>query len=193
MRTKAPSSLPIFRSELQARLLALLLLDEPSGVTTPQLAARLNASEASLHRELTRLRDAGILEREPIGRTFVYRPSLSSPIHAPLKELIVRTMGVETQLRDVLAHVGGVEAAAIFGSWAAGRIGASSDIDLLVVGDPDSDQLLEGVRRVEAIVGREIDVKVYRRDELRQRQADGSPFVEAMLSGPLVPLVGELT
>jgi predicted nucleotidyltransferase len=192
MRTSAPSSLPIFRSELQALLLAVLLLENGTGISTPELALRLSASQASLHRELMRLLDAGIVEREPVGRTMIYRAAASSPVYEPLKELVARTMGVEARLGKLLADVAGVEAAAIFGSWAAGRIGVGSDIDLVVVGDPDRDRLLEAIREVETTAGREIDVKVYGRDELRRRRADGSPFVKAMLDGPLVPLLGEL-
>ncbi len=135
MRTPPPGVLPLFRSDLQARVLAILLLDCGEGVPTPDLARRTGAAAASLHRELHRLEDAGLIEHDRIGRTKRYRVAVSSPVHAPLRELVERTLGVEAQLRARLEALAGVEAAAIFGSWAAGRVTPSSDVDVLVVGD----------------------------------------------------------
>ncbi|HVE68791.1 MAG TPA: nucleotidyltransferase domain-containing protein [Solirubrobacteraceae bacterium] len=192
MRTAAPRILPLFRSELQARLLAVLLLGDDEPQSTSRLAALTDASAASLNRELRRLEDAGIIEHERVGRSKLYRAAAGSPVHAPLRELLARTLGVEPLLRERLAAVPGVAAAALFGSWAAGRIGPASDIDLLVVGDVDRDRLLREVREVERVVGREINLTAYRPDEFARRRRERSGFLATVLARPLTPLVGDL-
>ncbi|MDX6649573.1 MAG: hypothetical protein QOJ97_1524 [Solirubrobacteraceae bacterium] len=191
MRTASPALLPIFRSDLQARLLTILLLEEGEPLSTPELARRTGASGASLHRELRRLQDAGVIERDAVGRTQRYRAAQGSPLHRALRELVTRTMGVEATLRAGLESLAGVEAAAIFGSWAAGRVAPDSDIDLLVVGDVDRDRLLALARDVERVAGRDVNVTAYHSSEFHRRRRERSGFLATVLDRPLIPLVGD--
>jgi predicted nucleotidyltransferase len=191
MRTKPPAVLPIFRSDLQARLLAALLL-ERTPVTARELLDRLETTSTTLHRELGRLEQAGLIEHELVGRTRRYQPAFDSPLYEPLLQLMQRTLGVEPMLSHRLLEIPGVEVAAIFGSWAAGDATVDSDIDLLVVGDVDREELLFVVQSVEYETAREIDVTAYRREELDRRLAEGSGFLRTILNGPLTLLVGEI-
>lgn len=191
MRTRAPASLPIFRSELQAELLAALLLDGDRGLTIRDLAERTRATRSSLHRELERLIRAGILERETRGRTGIYRAA-DSPLREPLATLLERTLGIEHELTRRLGELKGIEAAAIYGSWASEEIGPASDLDLLVVGDVRLDDLLSVLRPLERRMGREINAKLYESRDLRDRLAEGSGFLRTILERPLRVLLGEL-
>src|SRR6266702_1326653 len=112
------AALPLFRSELQLRILALVLLDPDRTWTTPELARRLDAAPVTIHRELHRALDAGLLMREAIGRTYLYRAATDSPLYEPLRLLLERTVGIEVELRSALEDVPGVEAAFIHGSFA---------------------------------------------------------------------------
>src|SRR3954463_7578773 len=120
MRTQAFTLAPFFRSELQANLLAALLLGLDAEVTAGELQERLGASRSGVHKELQRLIDAGVVQRRNVGRRALYRPAADSPIMEPLTTLVERTFGVELELRRRLADVEGIEAAALFGSWAGG-------------------------------------------------------------------------
>lgn len=192
MRTTAPVSLPIFRSDLQARLLAVLLASDARPMTTVELRATLGASSTSLHTELTRLTAAGIVESESVGRAKRYRAATDSPLVRPLRQLLDRTLGIERQLATALAGVQGVDAAAIYGSWARGEISPRSDIDVIVVGDADPGTIYDAVHEAELLSGRDIDVRVYRADELRTRVTEGSAFLGEVLAGKLTPLVGDV-
>jgi predicted nucleotidyltransferase len=192
MRTKPPAALPIFRSDIQARLLAALLLDDGPPLTARELIERTGAKPATLHRELGRLEDAGLIAHERIGRTKRYLAATDSPLHRPLRELLERTLGVEPLLRAGLSALDGIEEAVIFGSWAEGTPGEDSDIDLLVIGDVDRDELLATVRAVESKAHREIDVTAYRSEEFARRRDAGSGFLRTVLTGPTIPLIGEI-
>jgi predicted nucleotidyltransferase len=192
MRTRAPALIPLFRSDLQARLLAALLLGAEE-LTAADLQERLEASRSGLHQELRRLVDAGVLERRTVGRTALYRPATDSPIVGPLTELVQRTMGVEAELRRQLAAVPGVEAAAIYGSWAAGtKIAPLSDVDVLVIGDPDPDALERSAREVERLSGREVNITLYGRADWLERLERGSGFAATVLERPLIHLRGDI-
>lgn len=193
MRTQPPAIAPFFRSQLQARLLAALLLSATEEVGVPELQDRLGASRSGINQELGRLLDAGILTRRMVGRSALYRPAADSPLVGPLRTLVERTVGVEPELRRALAAVDGVEAAAIYGSWAAGTsVRPLSDVDVLVIGDADADALERAIRRVERLAGREVNLTRYDRDDWLERVRQGSGFARTVLDRPRIALVGEI-
>jgi predicted nucleotidyltransferase len=186
-----PSPLALFRSELQSRILGLLLLNPQKTRTASELVRRLEANSVTVHRELHRGLSAGVLVREPVGRTYVYRAATNSPLYEPLRLLLERTVGVEAELRRALESVPGVEAAFIHGSFAnQTKIKPTSDVDLLVLGDVDPHGLRRTVRKVETRVGREIDVLAYRPDEFAALVESGNSLVRGIIRGPVTPVVG---
>ncbi len=61
MRSEAPALLPIFRSQHQAEMPAVLMLHPNQDFTLSDLARRLGVSASSLHLETQRMVDAGLL------------------------------------------------------------------------------------------------------------------------------------
>jgi len=189
-RSGTPSLLPLLRSRTQAELLERLILHPDVSYTVADLARDLDVTGMSVRRELERMLDAGIIEREAVGRQGIYRASAASPLFQPLHELVEKSLGVEARLREQLEETPGVEAAAIFGSWARGRIDAESDVDLLVVGDIDYGALLEKLMPLQSKIGRQISVVWMRPEEFHA--ADRSAFIREVLAGPLRVLAGNV-
>jgi predicted nucleotidyltransferase len=192
MRTSIPALLPLFRSELQLRLLALLVLNPNREWTARELQERTMAPPASVHRELHRALDAGLVVREAVGHTHRYSAARSSPLFEPLSLLLARTVGLEHRLRAALSQIDGVEAAVLHGSWATGRVGPTSDLDLLVVGEVEPVTILRAVRPIERETARSIDFTVFRPHELRAKLAAGNGFLRSVFAGPHEFLVGHL-
>jgi hypothetical protein len=111
MRTSTPDLLPLFRSEFQVRLLALLLLRPDQAWTIPEMAERLDAPISSAHRELGRAERAGIIDRDSGSRPHTFRAAEESPMYKPLADLLAVTVGVEgepTPASDEVLEVEGV-------------------------------------------------------------------------------------
>jgi predicted nucleotidyltransferase len=191
-RTASPSLLPLLRSATQAGLLERLLLNPDATFTVRELAGTLGVTDMSVRRELERMIDAGIVERERIGRQGLYRASVASPLYEPLRQLVERSVGVEPLLRDLFQQVPGVDAAAIFGSWARGKVDAQSDVDVLVTGDFDYSELVSRVHGLEERTGREINLVAMRPGELEESLEQDSGFVRDIMASPMTMLVGEL-
>src|SRR5260370_10568769 len=68
MRSAAPALLPVFRSQLQADILAALLLNPEREYSVTDLAERFDAPPSTVHGEVKRLTEAGLLSRRHIGR-----------------------------------------------------------------------------------------------------------------------------
>lgn len=189
MRTTVPALLPLLRSELQVDLLALLILNPDREWTLSELAQSTGGPKASVHRELMRAVDAGIVARDVGQRPHRFVGAKESPLFEPLSLLLERTVGVEQRLRVVL-EAAQVSAALIHGSWARGVIDPTSDVDLLAIGDLDRKHLRPQLREIADRIGRPIDLTQMTSSELRARREQGDRLLEAILAGPAIWLVG---
>src|ERR1700676_542377 len=102
MRTQTPLLLPLFRSEMQVRLLALVLLQPERRWTLQDLAEALGAPQSSVHRELGRAEAAGVSRRDDTGRPHRFSSATDDAAYASLADLFRRTVGVDSQLRETL-------------------------------------------------------------------------------------------
>jgi predicted nucleotidyltransferase len=191
MRTSAPALLPLFRSEMQVRMLAMLLLQPERSWTLQGLAEALAAPQSSVHRELGRAEAAGIVRRDATGRPHRFRAATDDPLHEPLADVLRLSVGIEEELRTALEGQG-VLAAVVYGSWASGTRRPDSDIDVLVIGDADLRELRGRVRPIGKAAGRTIDLTVLTAEEFQGLAADGSSFARRVLEAPTTPLVGDL-
>ncbi len=191
MRTSAPAIVPLFRSEMQLRLLALLLLQPERSWTLQELAQALDAPASSVHRELGRAQRAGIIRRSTTARPHRFQAATEDPLYEPVAELLRRSVGVEQQLRVELQRPD-VLAAAIYGSWAGGTRRPDSDIDVLVIGDADLRELRRRVRPIGKAAGRTIDLTVLSAKEFQSLLAEESSFARRVLQAPTTVLVGDL-
>jgi len=183
--------LPIFRSRQQVEVLADILDDPEREQSLADLTRRLGIPTASVHREVERAEHAGIVTSRRVGKTRLVRADTSSPYFEPLRQLLVRAFGVPGKLREALADVDGIDAAYIFGSWAArwqGEKGSRpvGDIDVLVLGHPDRDRVYEAAHDIGLLVGREVQVQIRATDWLRE--GTGS-FHDTVLSRPMVQVL----
>lgn len=170
-KSATPSLLPIFRSQQQAEILRLLLSDAERELGVTEISERTGVPYPSTHREIERAEKAGLVTSRKIGRTRVVRANVDSPYFASLADLLVKAFGPATVLAEALRKIDGVERAMLFGSWAAGYHGEEldrpvGDIDLLVLGEPDRDELYAVVSKAEERLGREVQVAVRAADWL---------------------------
>lgn len=191
MRTGPPAIMPLFRSEMQVRLLALLLLQPERRWTLQELAANLGAPASSVHRELNRAEDTGVISRDASARPHQFFAATDDSMYEPLAALLSRSVGVEQELRAALLRPD-VIAAVIYGSWAKGTRRPDSDIDVLVVGDAPLRELRRVVRPIGKAAGRPVDVTVLSMSEFSRLRHDGSSYLRSVLADSTIALVGDL-
>jgi predicted nucleotidyltransferase len=189
-RTDPPPLLPLLRSRLQADLLTLVLLAPGREWTLSELAARVGASVSSAQREVVRAEQTGVIASRRVGRTRLVTAA-NSPLTGPLTELLLRSFGPRQVLAEELAAVDGIEAAYLFGSWAARYAGQEgrppADLDVLVIGKPDRDALDDAAQRAGERVAREVNVTI-RSPQWWREGTDG--FHAEITRRPIVPVLG---
>jgi predicted nucleotidyltransferase len=181
---------PLFRSPSQGRILAALLLggqEEP--LTISEVGRRARVPSSTAHRELDRLERYGLVTSQRFAQTRLVRPNERNPYLEDLRSLVTKAYGPAAVLGKLLARVEGIEAAYVFGSWAARLAGEAGpppgDVDLLVVGDLDVDALEAAVREAETTLGREVQPTVVSRSEW---EAARSPLLRTIKKRPLAPV-----
>jgi predicted nucleotidyltransferase len=190
MQAKAPPLLPLLRSRLQAELLTLVLLSPGREWSLTELAQRVGASVATAQREVTRAEQTGVLTSRRLGSTRLVTAALS-PLTEPLTELLLRSFGPRQVLAEELTGLAGVEQAYLYGSWAARYAGqeghAPVDIDVLVIGAPDRDDLDDAVQRAALRLSREVNPTI----RSRSWWDDGDDgFHTEVTTRALVPVLG---
>ncbi len=179
-------------SPSRAKLLGFLLMNPASELHLRELARRCGLPLFSVQRELALLEEIGLVRRCRRGRQVFVRVRTEHPLLPELTGLVVKTVGLVTPLRAALEAVPGVVAAVVFGSVAAGTDSGSSDVDLLVVGEVDGLRLHEAVAEAEAQIGREVSSLEMTPAELRRRRAEHDPFLERVLAGARLTVLGDL-
>lgn len=185
MRTSAPPLLAVFRSQLQGDLLARVLLT-PGELSVSDLARELSAPVATVQREVARLERAGLLVSRRVGRTRLVVGDETNPALPPLRELVMIAFGPRQVVAEEFRAVEGVEQVVIFGSWAARHAGESGpppgDIDVLVIGHPNRDEVFDAAERAQGRLHRPVNTTVVSPERWA---AASEPFLQEVQRRPV--------
>lgn len=132
------------------RVLGLLLLHPDERYHVREIARMTGAVAGTLHKELARLAEAGVLLKETVGNQVQYRANVECPIYEELRlilqkltdQVMEESKGIQTKMSDIveqyrsqilsLAKENGVRNVRVFGSMARNEARQDSDLDLLV-------------------------------------------------------------
>jgi predicted nucleotidyltransferase len=178
------------RSELRRKLLTFFYVNRKVRAYVRQLAVAIGADSTNVSRELKRLEKEGLLRSETEGRQVYYSLNSGYPYLKPFFALLQGSIGIEPTLKGALKAVLGIDAAWLVGSFARNDADAASDIDLLIVGEPDQARLAESARKAEKALHREINYTVLTPRELKRRLRAGDPFIADVWNGKRVELIG---
>ncbi|GAA4891590.1 ArsR family transcriptional regulator [Tessaracoccus lubricantis] len=189
MKQRPPAIAPLLRTDLQGELLAAVFLHPDREHTLTELAGLLDAGLSTVHAEVERLATAGLLLERRIGRARLVRCNPAHPLTPSLTELLTLTYGPPAVLPELLSRLKGLEAAYLYGSWAARRLGEPGpfpeDVDVLVIGAVTRRAAAKVQAEATAVLRREVNLTVLPRDEWDDPTTG---FTRTVRDGALVPL-----
>ncbi len=176
--------------EYRRRVLGLLLLRPDESLHGREIARRTGLPAGTITRELGKLAEAGLLKREKRGNQQVYSADTSGPIFSELASILRKTSGLADVLVQALAPAAHkIRVAFVFGSVAQGRETAASDIDVMLIGELGFRQAVELLHPTQAVLGREVNPKVFAADEFIAK-LPLEPFLADVLAKPKLFLIG---
>jgi len=158
-----------------------------------QVARMTGASVAAVQHELARLTTAQLVVRTPEGKQVYYRANTESPVFNEIRGLMDKTVGAVAVVRSTLSGLAGegrIDIAFIYGSVASGTYEASSDVDVMIIGEIKLSKIIPALRVAQDRLGREINPTIYPGEELRMRLTDREHFITQVMDGPKIILIG---
>lgn len=174
----------------RAEVLRLLFAESSRELHLRELGRLSGLTIGTIQQEVARLKKADLLETRRDGNRLYYRANASHPIFPELQKIALKTTGLRDQLADALKGQAGIDLAFVFGSSAAGTVGASSDVDLMVIGSVGLRTLAPCIRPVTATIGREVNPHVLAPTTFTAKARSGDTFLTNVLKAPKIWIIG---
>lgn len=174
------------------RVLGLLLLHPEETYHVREIARLTNTTAGTLHKELARLAEVGLLTKAQVGNQVRYAANRQSPIFEELASILRKTSGLADIVLDALAGLDKkINVALIFGSVARGEERAGSDVDVLIIGVLGFADAVKALHPAQERIGREINPVVMAPDEFLRKNNEGDGFVREILASEKIFLKGD--
>jgi len=182
-------------TKTQQRVLGLLYSKPEQSFYLNEIVRLAGMGKGAVSRELAKLTKAGLLTIMRRGNQSHYQANTDNPIFNELKVIVQKTFGVVDVLKTTLAMLlPDLELAFIYGSLAKGSEHASSDIDVLLVGDGLSyGEVMALLDSAEQMLGRTINPTLYSYEDFVMRVNAKQSFITRVMEQPKLWLKEPLT
>jgi len=184
-------ALYVTKSRIRQDLLALFFTNPSQRYYLRELERTLGYSAGSIRRELLKFQRDSLFVTHRVGSLLYYSLNTRHPLFKELKGIVSKTVGVEGTVRKALSSFKNIRLAFIYGSFASSREKMTSDIDLMIIGQPNTSLLNDKIAEMERKLRREIYPTIYSLQEYRAKKRAGSGFIEELLSAPKIMLIGK--
>lgn len=181
----------ILSSRIRAAIFRLLFDLDPIELYMRDLERRSGFSIGAIQTELKKLSNLGLIIKRKDGNRIYCQANIEHPLYPDLQNLVLKTNGLVGALKAALSQSDAIKYAFIFGSVARKEATASSDIDLMVLGDVGLRQLTGMLSGLSDKLNREINPHNMSVQNFFIRKKDGDPFVNRICEDPMLFLIGD--
>jgi len=181
----------IFNSKTRKEIFRLYFTNPESEYYLRELERTLEIPVSMIRNELVRLEKDGIFQARKRGNQIHYFLNKTYPLFNELKSIVFKTIGIQGMLKEILRKIKGIEAAFIYGSFAKQEENAKSDIDVLIIGKIDDSVLIGEIRKLEAVLQREISYSLITRGEFKKKAKEKDSFISDLIKNPKIFLIGD--
>lgn len=158
----------LITSKTRIQLLLRFFLNPDRTSYLRELSGELGESTNGVRVELNRLTKAKLLITEQKGRVKQYRANTTHPLFPEINSLVMKTLGLDRLVEDVIKNLGDVHLAILTGDYARGI--DSGVIDIVIIGEVkkiDASYLQMLVSKAEGIIKRKIRVLLLKVEEYK--------------------------
>lgn len=182
---------PIFTSRARVKILSLLLFRPTEGYHLRDIARRTGFSPPYVKKELEKLTKIGLVSETTRGNLRIYQANKASILYEDLRRMFLKTELLGPTLATLFDERKSVRYALLYGSFASGKETESSDVDILVIGRIDEEDLLKTMREAEKLSGREINYLLWTEREFAEKARERHHLLAEIATLPLVMLKGD--
>ncbi len=168
----------LISSKTRIKLLLKFFLNSNTTAYLRSLEQEFGESTNAIRLELNRLEGAGMLTSQMEGNKKIFRANISHPLFKEVHSIILKHIGLDRIIENVVERLGDVERVFLTGRFAKGL--DSEIIDLIFIGDIDTKYLIQLIEKAEQVINRKIRYLIYSEQEWEKkdlRQFDPAPLV----------------
>lgn len=157
-----------------------------------QIVRQAGIGKGTIKRELEKMTTAGLLTVKHIGNQKHYQANSSAPIYHELVAITRKTFGLADVIRQTLEPIKeSIEFAFIYGSIAKATDTASSDIDLMIIGNNLAyADIMNFLIPTETELQRTINPSIYNSSDFNDKLQQGNSFITRIITQEKIILMG---
>jgi len=153
----------LITSQTRIKLLLKFFLNAETTAYLRGLEAEFQESSNAIRVELNRFEEAGLLTSSKELNRKVYTANKKHPLFRNIHEILLKHMGIDRVINDVILKLGKLERAWLVGDMAAGK--NSELIEIVLVGDEmDASYLAQLVEKAESLISKKIKTSAIQPD-----------------------------
>ena len=177
------------KSAITKKILNYFFVNPQESLYVNELSRKLALDKRNLVKKIKELEQEGILAHETRGNLKLYSIDTRYPLYQEFRKIIMTTVGVEEQLRNLLKSIGGIKEAYIYGSYAKNTMDTHSDIDVLVVGSVGVVTIQKRISKLQRDIDREISMTVMTQVDFKRRIKTKDPFISGILKQKHIKII----
>jgi len=182
----------IITSKVRIKILELFFSDVSEMYHVRGIVRATKEEINAVRRELERLEKAGLLKKEKRGNRLYYWIRDEYPFFGDLLAIAAKSTGLGAELISNKSKIGKLSFVMFSGRFVRRKDSKrEDDVDILVVGEVVLPELAAIIRKEESKRGKEINYTVMSRDELDFRKKRRDPFLQGILSGSRIMVIGD--
>ena len=136
----------------------------------------------TVQRELETLVKVGLIAKQQKGSQVYYHANQAHPVFPEMRALVSKTLGIFHILSSALEPLRDrIRVAFVYGSMARQQENATSDVDLIVLGEATLPEILEHLSSAETEIARPINPTVYSPTEFVEKLSARNHFLTSVL------------
>lgn len=152
----------LISSKTRIKILLKFFLNEHSVSYLRGLEEEFNESTNSIRVELNRFEKAGFLHSFLQGNKKYFKANVKHPLFGEINSIVKKMVGIDYVVDYTLQKIGNLEKVYLTGKLANGL--DSEEISLVLVGDINTDYLVELIAKAEKKINKKIKFRVYSKD-----------------------------
>jgi|SRR3972149_2076185 len=182
----------IITSKVRVKILDLFFSNVREMYHVRGIVREIKEEINAVRRELGKMEQAGLLKKESRGNRLYYFLNTEYHFFEDLLAIVSKTTGLGNEIIQNKNKVGRLSFVMFSGKFARKKDRKRDDsVDVLVVGEISLPELSVIIRKEESKRNQEINYTVMSREELEFRKKRRDPFLQEILSGSRVMIIGE--
>jgi len=177
-------------SRVRVKMMKLFFSNPDEMYYVREITREINEEINAVRRELERMLGSSLLKSEERGNRLYYFLNKDYLYYQELIQLVAKSTGLGKKIRKKRRALGKLDFVMFSGKFIRGQIPGQNEVDMLIIGEVNLQELQKIIKGYEQDLNREINYAVFSLEEFDFRKTRRDPFVMDILYNSRVMIIG---